>query len=232
MSSAMHMVPTVENDGEALLQKSESKRNSSKRFGIVFAVALSLVAVSASIWMSRLGVGLTKQISAEDVLQEAAKNKVKRWALSIHNMYRKRHCNTPALKWDNELARDAEQYAQKCPKGHAADRNGAGENLDWSGSSNRIQENKAAWKKAIKGWYDESKNWNYASSKSSRGVTGHFTAMVWKDTTKVGCAMNVKCSNQFPGMTNNIVVCRYKKHPNMIGQYAANVKKLKKSGSC
>merc|ERR1712008_140967 len=151
-------------------------------------------------------------------------------ALTIHNQYRCLHCDTPPLEWDDQLAKDAEKYAQTCPKGHAKDTNGAGENLAWHGHSHRVVENKASWESALRAWYDEEDNWNYRSSSGS-GVTGHFTAMVWKGTTKLGCAMNANCNNMWDGFVNNVVVCRYLEHPNN-GAYAANVKKLAKSSSC
>ena len=34
--------------------------------------------------------------------------------------------------------------------------------------------------------YEEIKDWSFVTSQSAGGVTGHFTQMVWKQTTKVG----------------------------------------------
>ena len=42
--------------------------------------------------------------------------------------------------------------------------------------------------------------------------TGHFTAMVWKNTCEMGC-----------GYSENYVVCRYKDNGNIVGQFDENV---------
>lgn len=52
-----------------------------------------------------------------------------------HNIYRRKHCDTPDAVYDAELAADAQAYANTCPTDHAAERNGAGENLYWAGFS-------------------------------------------------------------------------------------------------
>ena len=46
---------------------------------------------------------------------------------------------------------------------------------------------------------------------------GHFTALVWKSSTKVGCALNTGCGNKFgAGFRNNAFVCRYFPAGNLI----------------
>merc|ERR1719491_2560835 len=88
-----------------------------------------------------------------------------------------------------------------------------------------MTETQVAWDAAIQSWYGEEPDWNYATHSSDGGVTGHFTQMVWKGTTKIGCAMNVNCNNMWAqqGFKNNVVVCRYMQAGNYQGQYAANV---------
>ena len=45
----------------------------------------------------------------------------------------------------------------------------------------------SAVKQAVKGWYDEKKDWNYSSVKCKKGrMCGHFTQVVWKETRKLG----------------------------------------------
>lgn len=81
----------------------------------------------------------------------------------------------------------------------------------------------------------ESKDYNWASPGSTpkagaTGPVGHFTAVVWKGTQRVGCGI-AKCSDAknadgtpvaFPG--NDIVTCRYKNAGNWAGYYPQNVK--------
>ena len=55
-------------------------------------------------------------------------------------------------------------------------------------------------------------------------ATGHFTAVVWKATTKVGCAVAVTADG------NRIfVVAKYEQPGNYLGQFEDNVKPLKTS---
>lgn len=44
------------------------------------------------------------------------------------------------------------------------------------------------------------------------GDTGHFTQMVWKDTTAIGCAWK-----QCPGSVGTLVACEYAPHGNIVG---------------
>ena len=54
-------------------------------------------------------------------------------------------------------------------------------------------------------------------SKPPTRAIGHFTALVWKGSTKVGCALNTGCGNKFgAGFQNNAFVCRYFPAGNLI----------------
>jgi hypothetical protein len=48
------------------------------------------------------------------------------------------------------------------------------------------------------------------------GATGHFTQVVWKGTTKLGCGSNPSC-----GMKT--YVCQYTPPGNVMGEFADNV---------
>ena len=54
--------------------------------------------------------------------------------------------------------------------------------------------------------------------------TGHFTQVVWKTTTKVGCAVAYAADGK-----STFVVAKYEKPGNYFGQFAANVMPLKSS---
>lgn len=65
---------------------------------------------------------------------------------------------------------------------------------------------------------------------------GHFSQMVWKDTTEVGCA-TVDCSSK--GLANTggnvgayFTVCNYKSQGNMGGEYASNIEKPRGDSTC
>ena len=127
--------------------------------------------------------------------------------LKAHNKYRSDH-DAKALVWDN----DAYEYAQ----------NNA-DNYDCSGvlthTHGQFGENLAAGfsdgPAAVKAWYVEGDLYNYQSA----NTYNHFTQVVWKSTSKVGCAYK-DCSSQGWGL---YVVCEYDPPGNVIGHSRANV---------
>jgi hypothetical protein len=89
-----------------------------------------------------------------------------------------------------------------------------------------LQDATVSYRDAVKGWYDEltEGQYNYATGESDNfGVIGHFTQVVWKGSTYVGCGYNASCNNMFPGYYNTAVVCRYGLPGNWVGEYQKNV---------
>jgi len=155
-----------------------------------------------------------------------------------HNELRAQNC-APPLVWDDGLAKQALECAKACPLTHKSkggpavcDTKGAGENLAWAGTTGTPRESAAAWKNPIQAWYDEHVDYDFTTGKSNNGkAVGHFTAIAWKSTTKVGCAININCDNKWPDpqMKNDAVVCRYSPGGNVIynggmSRYLSNVK--------
>ena len=117
-----------------------------------------------------------------------------------HNVVRCLHCDTPIARLSASLEADAQSYAATCPTGHAerSARNGAGENLYWADSSDGSHIAKIMGTDAAsRNWY-ETEEGLYAYYGEFNVAAGHFTAMVWKATSEIGC-----------GKTDNFVVCRY-----------------------
>lgn len=134
-------------------------------------------------------------------------------ALATHNKLRKLH-DAPTMQWDNELALYAEKYASKCEFKHSHGE--YGENLAAGYPSAAA---------AINGWYTEKKDYSYQQAKfSSR--TGHFTQLVWKSSTKLGCAI-VKCDGK-NGTPGDYLVCEYNPPGNITndGYFQNNVMPL------
>lgn len=135
--------------------------------------------------------------------------------LDAHNVHRLRHC-VPGLTWSPELEKAAQDWANTCAYGHSQG-TGMGENLSWGVPARSIND-------AIASWYVENQNYNYDDPMFSweRGKidrskqVGHFTQLVWKATTHVGCA-KARCPPPSPSTNPQIrnssweyVVCRYK----------------------
>ncbi|PWW72626.1 PR-1-like protein [Tuber magnatum] len=127
--------------------------------------------------------------------------------LAAHNDKRALH-GVPALTYDKALADYAAGVCSSCRFEHS---NGPhGENLAAGYSSPSA---------AIQAWYDEEKLYSYSSGGFS-SETGHFTQMVWKSATKLGCA--VKACNGANGTPGTFLTCNYDTG-NVIGQFQANV---------
>ena len=72
-------------------------------------------------------------------------------------------------------------------------------------------------------WYNEVSDYDYDNPGFS-GKTGHFTQVVWKNSTKLGCgvAQGVKTigGNQYNAF---YVVCQYTPAGNVLNQFPDNV---------
>ncbi|KAM7296938.1 Golgi-associated plant pathogenesis-related protein 1 [Ixodes scapularis] len=69
----------------------------------------------------------------------------------------------------------------------------------------------------VDSWYSEIKDYDYANPGSSSKAT-HFTQVVWKSTTNLGCARSKAASRNA-----YFVVCNYDPSGNYAGQYEQNV---------
>jgi pathogenesis-related protein 1 len=125
------------------------------------------------------------------------------------------------LVWDAQLAAIARAWVIQCvdtqaPLGlvdHNPGRSSGqptyvGENIYGSGGG-------ASGTDAVELWASEQANYDYASNTCAAGqVCGHYTQIVWRSTTKVGCALHT-CPGLRYGST---VVCNYAPGGNIGGQ--------------
>ena len=134
-----------------------------------------------------------------------------------HNQWRIK-TGVSALKWSNDLAASAQQWADQLAQGgcrmkHSTGANG--ENIYWAGAAQRSDGTSSIQKiteqNVVDAWGNEVKDYDYASN-SCHGVCGHYTQVVWKSTTEVGCGM-AACSDKA-----QIWVCQYSPRGNMVGQ--------------
>jgi uncharacterized protein YkwD len=132
--------------------------------------------------------------------------------LDAQNQKRANHC-VPAFTWDETVAQSAQEWANRCVFEHAQG-TGLGENLFGGGGTWTSTD-------ATESWYSESADYVFANPGFSLD-TGHFTQMVWKDSTKLGCGRTVCDGSQgtFVGM---FYVCRYAPQGNITGAFPENV---------
>ncbi|KAM0426197.1 hypothetical protein ACHAPT_008547 [Fusarium lateritium] len=152
--------------------------------------------------------------------------------LNYHNIHRANH-SAPDLVWDDTLAGYAENIANGCVFEHDMHQGngGYGQNLASWGATGDIDDmqKKSAAGGITNQWYNsEMGNWAfYGQENPPDGMDiqlyGHFTQVVWKDSTKVGCA-TVKCAAgtvlQYPSW---YTVCNYNPQGNFGGRYGDNV---------
>jgi pathogenesis-related protein 1 len=113
----------------------------------------------------------------------------------------------PPVAWSDEVASTAQEWAnhlkdtKDCGLEHA-DGTGYGENLA-AGTNVDAQ-------RAVDMWAGEKKNYTYSPEYVFMGNTGHYTQIVWRESTHIGCA-SASCGG------SNVVVCRYDPPGNFIG---------------
>ncbi|GAA5973097.1 hypothetical protein JCM8115_002582, partial [Rhodotorula mucilaginosa] len=102
-------------------------------------------------------------------------------SLATHNELRAAH-NAAPLTWNTDLAAAAQSWADTCLFQHGGGNAlGAGENIAaYTGAESNVAY-------AISMWSSEASLYNYTNP-GYNDTTGHFTQMVWKGTTQIGCA--------------------------------------------
>ncbi|KAI8377067.1 CAP domain-containing protein [Choanephora cucurbitarum] len=156
-------------------------------------------------------VSAQKKISNKDIvhstsLSDGSQSDFAQAALDVHNKYRATHHASP-LKWSAKLANDAMNVAKTCIFEHKI--------VDNEGQC--LAMGYPSIEAAIKGWYDEESKYNYNAPGFSM-ATGHFTQVVWKGTTEVGCA-----AYDCPNNGGNYIVCNYNPSGNYLGEFPKNV---------
>ena len=131
--------------------------------------------------------------------------------VAAHNKVRAQHC-APPLTWSPKLAQVAQQWAnslrdQGCKFGHSGGQ--YGENLA-AGTTGAMDP-----EAVVAMWYDEVKGYSFKQPGFSM-QTGHFTQVVWRSTTQVGCGM-AQCNG------NDVWGCNYDPPGNWEGQYPQEV---------
>lgn len=147
--------------------------------------------------------------------------------LDSHNIHRSNH-SAPALAWNETLAESALALANTCDYHHDTSLGPAanyGQNIAFGVSSDKVDEIITNMM-----YNDEMMYYQGLYGEANPDMTnfekwGHFSQIVWLDTTTVGCA-TVTCSplaESGSSMSLPFTVCNYYPAGNYGGEYGANV---------
>ncbi|KAF9524072.1 CAP domain-containing protein, partial [Crepidotus variabilis] len=130
--------------------------------------------------------------------------------LDYHSSFRAQH-GASKMNWNADMAAKAQGWVNQCKHGHSDPFLGYGENAaEGAGGGYDIVS-------AMNSWASEKDKY----SVDNPGGALHFTQMVWKASTDLGCAV-AKCDKLYPpefGVAD-VVVCEYYPRGNMAGAYA------------
>merc|ERR1719235_2005650 len=148
---------------------------------------------------------------------------LKETALLAHNQYRCMH-GVGNLEWDDVIAAKAQELVDKGVFKHSTassrmyvDESGSkkkvemykGENL-WMCTKEHTDAEAIKW--AVNSWYGELEFTNMglvgADGQGEGGIVAHYTQVVWKKTTRVGCAVG-KVGRDWDRGEGTFVVCQY-----------------------
>ncbi len=77
----------------------------------------------------------------------------------------------------------------------------------------------------VQSWLAEESSYNYNSPGWNGGVAGHFTQVVWKDSTGVGCSTAYATGLPEGSMPIAILTCDYEPPGNVEGEWTQQVQK-------
>lgn len=190
-----------------------------KRISVL--IALSLASVSCATTTGPVGGNVPMDTQSAPSFTGSMKG-----MLESHNQARSRK-NLPSLQWSSELASYAQDWANHlahnngCQMQHRSaagmDHRKSGENLFWVSATNwsdgRVEAQQVTAPEVVQSWVEEEADYNYVSNRCRPGKQcGHYTQVVWRDTTHVGCGAAL-CPD-----SGQIWACNYDPPGNWVGQ--------------
>jgi pathogenesis-related protein 1 len=160
----------------------------------LFTLAL---AGSAAAQLSPFAGSATGGVSSSSLAREM---------VAAHNAVRARLGIAP-LRWSDTLASFAQQWAnQLIHSGQFAH----SQNPKYGENLYEISGGTATPATVVNTWAEEVRNYDYGTN-SCRGVCGHYTQVVWRDTSEVGCAVARAGARE-------VWVCEYNPPGNWVGR--------------
>ncbi|KAL0832787.1 hypothetical protein ABMA28_000952 [Loxostege sticticalis] len=131
--------------------------------------------------------------------------------------------NMKPMVWDEELAEKAARWAENGLFDHNPDRtvpskrwDQIGENIFYSSIFSPFGSVIPNLQEPMNAWFSEFMNYNFEPySLDIAKAVGHYTQMVWAESTKIGCGISQKRENDY---VTTLFVCDYGPTGNFIGQ--------------
>jgi len=144
--------------------------------------------------------------------------------IAAHNKWRAKAGVTEKLSYSPALAVTAQVWADNlkrtnhCRMRHSKPGGQYGENLYWASalawSDGRKELQHVSPEQVVDSWGSEKADYDYANNHCTQGkMCGHYTQMVWRTTTTVGCAMAVCEDTQ-----EQVWACQYQPAGNWVGR--------------
>ena len=134
--------------------------------------------------------------------------------VDAHNTRRAAHGAAP-VTWSGSIAATAQAFADTCSMGVHSTNTSNGENIFLSSATSTPTT-------AVTNWYNEVSLYNF-NNPGFNSATGHFTQVVWKATTAIGCGIRADCPTTPSNPFGFNLICQYSPAGNVLGQFAQNV---------
>ncbi|KAJ5519756.1 Allergen V5/Tpx-1-related protein [Penicillium fimorum] len=219
--------PTVDVSKKAAkVEEAPSSSTSSSTTSSTTQPELKAVTTSAAS-SATTAAATTSSTTAAATAAPSAGSSYQESILHYHNIHRSDH-SVPALTWSTDLEKAANTVALSCSYGHDTSVESAsgayGQNIAYGYDKAQVGE------KIISEmmYTNEAPNFAGLYGQANPDMTnfaswGHFSQIVWKGTSQVGCA-TVSCDDlKNIGGAHPYTVCNYGSPGNVGGAYAANV---------
>lgn len=144
--------------------------------------------------------------------------------INEHNKWRAEVGVTNKLSYSPALAAKAQAWVNNlkrtnhCQMRHSNTNGQYGENLYWASAriwtDGRRELQHISPENVVDNWVSEKTNYDYDDNSCTEGkMCGHYTQVVWRTTTKVGCAMAVCEDTQ-----EQVWACQYQPAGNWVGR--------------
>ena len=149
---------------------------------------------------------------------------VKQDLLDAHNEAREDVGVKSKLTWSDKITIDAQKYADEMAQSgvweHDAKNHGGYTNGDY-GENLYASTDKPTFAEATKAWVDEKAFYHYGvigndNTCDAGKMCGHYTQVIWEDTTEVGCAASQYKTGEYKDWY--IVVCKYQTPGNYLNE--------------